>query len=197
MNAPDIQTAASRWVDDHGECLYRYALVRVRKPEVAEDLVQETFLAAVRGHDKFGGRSSERSWLVGILKNKIVDRFRKLGRETSFTDMEFLSDELSEKFVSVGFWNHDLGPHEWKPEPDAVMHRAEFWQVMRDCLSKLPEKIRAVFTMREMDGMPSKEVCAVLSISDSNLWVMLHRARMALRECLEMNWFDTPAGGTA
>jgi DNA-directed RNA polymerase specialized sigma24 family protein len=101
---------------------------------------------------------SERSWLAGILKNKIVDRFRKLGRETSFTDMEFLSDELSEKFASVGFWNHDLGPHEWKPEPDAVMHRAEFWQVMGDCLSKLPEKIRAVFTMREMDEVPSKEI---------------------------------------
>ena len=196
MNISDIQTAASRWVDDHGECLYRYALVRVRKPEVAEDLVQETFLAAVRGYDKFGGRSSERSWLVGILKNKIVDRFRKLGRETSFTDTEFLSDEFSEKFVSIGFWNHDLGPHEWKPEPDAVMHRTEFWQVMGDCLSKLPEKIRAVFTMREMDEVPSKEICAILSISDSNLWVMLHRARMALRECLEMNWFDTPAGGT-
>jgi DNA-directed RNA polymerase specialized sigma subunit, sigma24 homolog len=103
MNTPDIQMAASRWVDDHGECLYRYALVRVRKPEIAEDLVQETFLAAVRGYEKFGGRSSERSWLVGILKNKIVDHFRKLGRETSFTDMEFLSDEFSEKFVSSRF----------------------------------------------------------------------------------------------
>ena len=85
----DIETTASCWVDDHGECLYRYALVRVRKPEVAEDLVQETFLAAVRGYEKFGGRSSERSWLVGILKNKIVDHFRKVGRETSFTDMNF------------------------------------------------------------------------------------------------------------
>jgi len=197
MNEIAIQSAATRWVDDHGECLYRYALVRVRKPEVAEDLVQETFLAAVRGYQSFGGRSSERSWLVGILKNKIVDHFRKLGRETSFTDMEFLSDEFSEKFVPIGFWNHDVGPHEWKPEPDEVMHRAEFWQVMRDCLAKLPEKIRAVFTMREMDSVPSKEICATLSITDSNLWVMLHRARMALRECLEINWFDTPAGGTA
>jgi RNA polymerase sigma-70 factor (ECF subfamily) len=110
--------------------------------------------------------------------------------------MEFLSHEFSEKFVSVGFWNHDLDPHDWKPEPDEVMHRVEFWQVMRDCLSKLPEKIRAVFRMREMDGMPSKEICATLSITDSNLWVMLHRARMALRECLEINWFDTPGGGT-
>src|SRR5215831_4749526 len=82
MNPAEIQSA-SRWVDDHGECLYRYALVRVRKPEVAEDLVQETLLAAVRGYEKFGGRSSERSWLVGILKNKVVDHFRKLGRETS------------------------------------------------------------------------------------------------------------------
>jgi RNA polymerase sigma-70 factor (TIGR02943 family) len=197
MSASDVRVAASRWVDDHGECLYRYALVRVRKPEVAEDLVQEALLAAVRGYEKFGGRSSERSWLVGILKNKIVDHFRKRGRETSFTDLEFLSDEYSEKFVPVGFWNHDLGPHEWKQAPDEVMHRSEFWQVMRECLAKLPQKVRDVFTMREMDDVPSKEICATLSITDSNLWVMLHRARMALRECLEMNWFDTQAGGAA
>lgn len=88
MSTTDLQRA-SRWLNDHGECLYRYALVRVRKPELAEDLVQETFLAAVRGYEKFGCRSSERSWLVGILANKIVDHFRKLGRETSFTDMNF------------------------------------------------------------------------------------------------------------
>ena len=189
MNPSELQVAAERWVDDHGECLYRYALVRVRKPDVAEDLVQDTLLAAVRGYEKFGGRSSERSWLCGILKNKIVDYYRKLGREVSFTDTEFLADEFSEKFGSVGFWNHDKGPAEWKPAPDEVTHRSEFWQTMRDCLSKLPEKVRAVFTMREMDDVPSKEICATLSISDSNLWVMLHRARMALRECLEMNWF--------
>ena len=103
MSASDIEAAATRWVDDHGEYLYRYALVRVHKPEVAEDLVQETFLAGVRGYEKFGTRSSERSWLVGILKNKIVDHFRTLGRETSFADIEFLSDEYSKKFVSVVF----------------------------------------------------------------------------------------------
>ena len=191
MTKSTIQSAAERWVDDHGECLYRFALIRVRKPEVAEDLVQETFLAAVRGYEKFGGRSLERTWLCGILKNKIVDYFRKLGRETSFTDLEFFSDECLGKFVSIGFWNHEKGPKEWKPEPDEVMHRAEFWQTMRDCLSKLPQKVRDVFTMREMDGVPSKEICAILSISDSNLRVMLHRVRMALRECLEMNWFET------
>src|SRR5262249_10903950 len=112
----DIQTAAARWVDDHGERLYRFALMRVRKPEVVQDLVQETLLACGHGYAKFSGRSCQRSWVVGIVKNKSVDYFRKHGRETSFTVIEFLYDEFSEKFVSIGFWNHDLGPHEWKPE---------------------------------------------------------------------------------
>ena len=191
----DLNTAAAAWVGEHGDCLYRYALARVRKPEVAEDLVQETFLAAVRGYAKFGGRSTVRSWLCGILKHKIIDHYRKAGRETSFTDLEFFSDECSEKFVSLGFWNHEKGPHDWQPDAAEVMEKGEFWQTMRDCLSKLPQRIADVFSMREMEDVPSKEICALLSISESNLWVMLHRARMALRECLEMNWFDPSESG--
>ena len=85
---------------------------------------------------------------------------------------------------------HMNGPKEWKPEADEVMHRDEFWKTMRDCLGKLPERVATVFMMREMDEVESKEICATLMISDSNLWVMLHRARMALRECLAMNWFE-------
>ena len=176
-----------RWVDDHGECLYRFALMRVRKPETAEDLVQESLLAAVRTVDNFSGRSSERSWLVGILKNKIADHFRKLGRETTFTDMEFMNDELPHKFAG-GFWNLEQGPKDWQ-ESEAVTYRAEFWQTMRDCLNKLPPRVADVFMMREMDGEDTPEICETLNISPSNLWVMLHRARMALRECLEINWF--------
>jgi RNA polymerase sigma-70 factor (ECF subfamily) len=164
---------------------------------VAEDLVQETFLAAVRAYDKFGGRSSVRSWLCGILKHKIIDHYRKAGRETSFTDLEFLSDEYSDKFVPQGFWHHENGPHDWQPDAAKVMERGEFWMTIRQCLSKLPQRIADVFAMREMEGVTSKEICVILSISESNLWVMLHRARMALRECLEMNWFDTnKAGGS-
>ena len=101
------QPDPERWVDEHGECLYRFALLRVRKPEIAEDLVQDSLLAAVRGVKDFSGRSTERSWLVGILKNKIFDHFRKAGRETSFTDMQFLNDEMSHKFED-GFWNHEI-----------------------------------------------------------------------------------------
>jgi RNA polymerase sigma-70 factor (TIGR02943 family) len=187
-------TDPERRVDEHGDVLYRYALERVRKPEVAQDLVQETLLVAVRTQERFRGGSTVRSWLCGILKHKICDYYRKRGRETSFTDLEFLADECAERFVPEGYWVHMNGPKEWRPEPDEVMHRDEFWKVMRDCLSKLPERIATVFVMREMDEVESKEICAVLSISDSNLWVMLYRARMALRECLAMNWFEIPGG---
>src|ERR1700756_2920468 len=180
----------SLWVDKHGDVLYRYALERVRKHHVAQDLVQETFLAAVRTHDRFRGGSTVRSWLCGILKHKICDYYRKLGRETPFTDLEFLEDEYAEKFVPEGYWVHMNGPKEWKSEPDEVMHRDEFWKTLRDCLAKLPERVAIVFMMREMDDIESKEISATLSISENNLWVMLHRARMALRECLAVNWFE-------
>lgn len=204
MNQPEIETSApppprsqadpDRWVDEHGDCLYRFALTRVRKEEVAEDLVQETLLVAVRTHEKFGGRSSERSWLVGILKNKICDHFRKLGRETNFTDLEFFSDEHSDKFDGENYWIHERGPSDWKPEGEDAMKRAEFWQTIQGCLAKLPDRVATVFTMREIDDVPSKEICATLNISEANLWVMLHRARMALRQCLEVNFFDGQGG---
>jgi RNA polymerase sigma-70 factor (ECF subfamily) len=184
------QTNPERWVEEHGDPLFRYALVRVRRREVAEDLVQETLLSAIRSRENFAGQSSERSWLFGILKHKISDYFRTLGRETSFTDLESFADEFSEKFVPEGYWVHVKGPKEWKPEADEVMHRTEFWQTMRTCLDKLPERIANVFMLREMEDVESKEICSMLSISESNLWVMLHRARMALRECLEINWFN-------
>ncbi len=187
-----LAASPERWVDEHGDCLYRYALARVRRPEVAEDLVQDALLAAVRTSDGFAGRASERTWLVGILKNKVCDHFRKLGRETTFTDMEFFSGEPADKFDGDDFWIHERGPVEWKLEGAAALERAEFWQALNSCVSKLPERIAAVFTMREMDDVPSREVCATLGISDANLWVMLHRARMALRQCLELNYFTAP-----
>lgn len=203
MNAPEISAASSppappadpeRWVDEHGDCLYRYALTRVRREEIAEDLVQETLLVAVRTHERFAGRSSERSWLVGILKNKICDHFRKLGRETNFTDLEFFSDEHSDRFDSENYWIHERGPSEWKPEGEEALKRAEFWQALQGCLGKLPERVAQVFMMREMDDVPGKEVCETLNITEANLWVMLHRARMALRQCLEINFFDGEGG---
>jgi RNA polymerase sigma-70 factor (ECF subfamily) len=181
-----------RWVELHGDYLFRYAMMRLRDATKAEDAVQETFLAALKGGKSFAGRSAEKSWLVGILKNKISDYYRKASRETSFTDMEFYSDEESDCFVPEGLfkdgWIHELGPQEWS-NPGASLDSEMFWQTFRDCSNKLPKKVGTVFTLREVDDIEGKEICAMLNISESNLWVMLHRARMALRRCMEANWF--------
>ena len=181
------------WVEEYGDYLFKYALVRLRDSTKAEDMVQETFLAALRGGNKFGGRSAERGWLVAILKHKILDYYRKSNRETSFTDLDFYSDEESDRFtpdgLSAGGWVHQLGPMEWPSDPGAGLDSQAFWKIFHDCSSKLPVNVSAVFTMREVDGIESKEICKLLNISESNLWVMLHRARMALRRCLETNWF--------
>lgn len=181
-----------QWVDLHGDYLFRYALMRLRDPAKAEDAVQETFLAALKGGKAFAGRSAEKSWLVGILKNKIYDHYRKAGRETSFTDMEFYADAEGEGFVSEGLhqggWRQELAPQEW-PNPGAGLDSELFWKAFRDCSNKLPKNVAAVFTLREVDDLESKEICSLLNISESNLWVMLHRARLALRRCLEVNWF--------
>jgi RNA polymerase sigma-70 factor (TIGR02943 family) len=181
------------WVDDHGDVLYRFALARLRNSATAEDLVQETLLAAFKAKDRFEGRASVRSWLVGILKNKIIDFFRKRSRETSFSDLEFMRGELGDRMKASALmgehWIAEQGPREWA-SPEDSLSRAEFWGVLRSCADKLPDKIAGVFLMREVDGVASEEICEVFNISPNNFWVMLHRARLALRQCLELNWFQ-------
>lgn len=182
-----------RWVDEHGDCLFKFALVRLRDAAKAEDMVQETFLAALKGGSSFAGRSGEKSWLVGILKNKICDYYRKASRETVFTDLEFFADGERESFVpegvTEGAWRQELGPLEWSATAGSSLDSDAFWKTFHSCAGKLPKNVSAVFSLREMDGLESREICAMLNISESNLWVMLHRARMALRRCLEINWF--------
>jgi RNA polymerase sigma-70 factor (ECF subfamily) len=186
-----------RWVEEHGDYLFKFALARLRDVTKAEDAVQETFLAALKGGQTFQGRSAEKSWLVGILKHKIMDHFRKASREASFTDLEFYQDEESDRFIADGLfkggWIHEaggeLGPMEWSSDPGASLDREAFWKTFHDCSSKMPKNISTVFTLREVDGVESKEICRTLNITENNLWVMLHRARMALRRCLETNWF--------
>lgn len=167
-------------------------MARLRDASAAEDLVQDTFLAALKGRQNFEGRSAERSWLTGILKHKILDRFRKAGRETAFTDLQFYADEESDRFIGdgpfAGGWIHEFGPTEWEA-PGASLDKEAFWKTFAECNGKLPKNVATVFTLREVDGIESREICALLNITESNLWVMLHRARMALRRCIETNWF--------
>ena len=159
-----------RWVELYGDYLFKYALMRLRDAAKAEDAVQETFLAALKGGKTFAGRSAEKSWLVGILKNKICDHYRKASRETSFTDMEFYSDEESDRFIPDGMfkdgWIHELGPQEWS-SPGASLDSEVFWKTFHDCSTKLPRNVAAVFNLREVDGVESKAICTLYFIDNS------------------------------
>jgi RNA polymerase sigma-70 factor (ECF subfamily) len=185
-----------RWVDQHGDCLYSYALRRLRDRGVAEDLVQETFLAALQAREKFAGHSSERTWLIGILKHKIVDHFRRTSRESPLDDPESLAYEREDAFNSAGewvdHWKEGQGPTEWGTDPGTVLEQKEFWEILDRGLSTLPARLAQVFMLREMEGLSTEEICKTLNISTSNLWVMLHRARMHLRRYLEINYFGQP-----
>ena len=197
-NLPELSAAtrarAAEWLAEHGDALYRVALGRTRNPDVARDLVQETLLAGMTHRAQYSGQSSEAGWLMGILRNKVVDYFRKQAREQNFTDLEFLADERERYFDEHATWNSKFGPKPW-PQPDESLTTAEFWQVFHDCISKLPPKVAQIFLLRELDGMDSAEICKEFGVSPNNFWVMLYRARLGLRQCLEQNWFTR--GGRA
>lgn len=178
------------WVDQYGDYLFRYAQSRVNDTATAEDLVQETFLAALRTYANFDGKSSERTWFVSILKHKIIDFYRKQGRRSKYFESPGV-DDSSEDFQENGFWKLDNAPGDWGEHPEEELHQKEFIEILRACLKALPKKIAAVFTLREMEGMDSKSICKELEITSSNLWVMLHRARHQLRKCLDVNWFGS------
>jgi len=186
-------TDCARWLDDHGDYLFRYAIFRLRDRTAAEDVVQETFLAALKTHENFAGRGSERTWLVGIMKHKISDHFRRASREAPFRE-EIAEGPGHEEFFQrsgewTGHWNEQHAPSDWHATPADLIERNDFWKVINDCLSPLPKRTASAFTLREVDGLKSEEICELLNISVNNLWVMLHRARLHLRNCLETKWF--------
>jgi RNA polymerase sigma-70 factor (ECF subfamily) len=188
------------WVDLHADYLFRFALLRLRDPTLAEDLVQEALLSALQSYDRFEGRGSERTWLTGILKHKIVDHYRRAGRETPVSQFEGAEFEHDELFRPSGQWKDhfdpDRAPVDWRADPAELLRQGEFWEVFSRCLGPLPERVASAFTLREVDGHTSEEICEILGITTNNLWVMLYRARTHLRRCLELNWFmRQPAKG--
>ena len=179
-----------RWLELYGDYLFRYALIRVRNATLAEDLLQETLLAAFRAKDRFAGESTERSWLIGILKHKILDHFRQLKREQTAPVTDVLPPELDDRFDEFGVWKHNpaLGPQDWGEDASVLVQRKEFMTVLKQCLGKLPSRSAQAFVLREMEGTDSAQIQETLGVSPSNFWVLLHRARMQLRLCLEQNW---------
>ncbi|MBW1982170.1 MAG: sigma-70 family RNA polymerase sigma factor [Deltaproteobacteria bacterium] len=181
---PDPET----WVDEHGDALFRYALLRLKDPVLAEDMVQETLLAAFRGRETFKGHSTLRTWLFGILKHKIVDHIRKASRELSVDHTESKVFHGNEPFDERGGWRQ--GPAKWATDPGLLFRQREFWGVLQECLTELPLRQHQAFTLRELDGLSIAEICKILGVSTTNGGVLLHRARLRLRECLEGNWFS-------
>ncbi|MEP7183760.1 MAG: sigma-70 family RNA polymerase sigma factor [Betaproteobacteria bacterium] len=178
-------------INVHRGYLLRVARLQLRDPDLAEDVVQETLVAALSGSG-FSGRSSLKTWLTGILKHKVVDAIRKKQREpqavASFggLDAELDIEDFDALFDDRGGW--DAPPADWG-DPEAALNRRQFMEMMDFCLEKLPPNTARVFMMREVMELETDEICKELTITANNLWVILYRARMALRQCLEQNWF--------
>ena len=186
------------WVDEHGDYLYRFARARVGRPDVAEDLVQETLLAGLRAAANFGGRSTERTWLTGILKNKLIDRLRRerVRREVSpggSDDSGGPDGWLDGLYDHRGHWKSPPGV--WGAEPVALLQRREFWEAFEACRGRLPERLREVLSLRLLDDVPPADICQALEITASNLWTLLHRARLRLWQCLDRKGLTPLPGG--
>jgi RNA polymerase sigma-70 factor (ECF subfamily) len=166
--------------------LYRYALLRLGSPDSAADAVQETFLEALRARGSFAGRSSEWTWLVGILRHKVVDQLRRSRRE-SVANSSSAESTWESPFEHRGRWR--IGPADWKVDPSREVENREFREVLNRCLAKLPRGVSDAFFLRELDGLAAEEVQQLLGITPANLWKRLHRARLQLRQCLESGWF--------
>jgi RNA polymerase sigma-70 factor (ECF subfamily) len=183
LEATDPET----WVDRHGDCLYRYALMRLGDPDQAADVVQETFVEALRGRDGFSGRSTERTWLIGILRHKVLDEFRKSGRERIAVAAAALEDSAEAlAFTQRGGWR--AGGRAWRDDPSRALESQEFWDAFSRCLARLPRGLADAFFLRELDGLGGDEVCGLLRITPANLWARIHRARLLLQRCLALNW---------
>ena len=176
-------------LDAHRRYLLRVAHLQLRDADLAEDVVQETLVAALSAQAGFTGKSSVKTWLTGILKHKIVDAIRQKQRQpiiqASFDDETDL-DDFDPLFKDNGGWA--AAPADWG-DPENALSRRQFFDIMEFCLEKLPPNTARVFMMREVMELESDEICKELTITANNLWVILYRARMALRQCLEQNWF--------
>ncbi len=178
---------ATAWVNEYSDILYSYVVQRVKDTHIAKDLVQETFLAAWRNIDKYNGEASVKTWLFTILKNKIIDHYRKASTR--------LTDELAETeadqsvfFDQSDHWDKNAYPMDWGTKSEGNVESKEFYSILAKCKSKLKEIQAAVFTLKYIEDLTSEEICKELNITPSNYWVLIHRAKIQLRSCLESNW---------
>lgn len=182
----DGHTDPERWLSDYGDAMFHFALSRLGDRPRAEDAVQECLLAALSARETFRGASAEKTWLFGILKHKILDQFRRSAREVLIEDDDEADALIERAFDASGSWR--LRPSAWQ-DPGSDFERSEFWSMLDHCIGGLPDKLATTIRLMEIDELESEETCKALGITATNLWVRLHRARLALRECIERSWF--------
>lgn len=174
-----------KWVSRYADYLYNYAIFRINDDDLARDLVQETFLAALERKENFEGRSTEKTWLTAILKNKIVNVYRSkskgLAKDSDGNDTDFFDNDN-------GHWNDQHRPAEMGIEQADALENKEFRQILKACMNKLPALWLAVFSMKHIDDETAEVICTELKISSSNFWVIIHRTKVNLRSCLQKNW---------
>ena len=178
----------TEWVDLYGDMLLSYALARISDRGTAEDLVQETFLAAWKSRNNYAGKSRFSTWLISILRNKITDHYRSNPHTKSLPINEAENGSTEDPtFGKRGKWNK--GPKSWSVSPEELVENREFWKTVALCLGDMPAHLAYVFRLRELKAANTKEICTLLEISSANVSVRLHRARLLLRQCLETKWF--------
>jgi RNA polymerase sigma-70 factor (TIGR02943 family) len=180
--------SSAEWVDRYGATLYRFALSRLRDEDAAEEVVQETFVAALQAQGQYAGRGDRGAWLLGICKRKVVDFIRQRNRPDAASGAEYGTDLSGDYFDAKGNWRFD--PRIRRGCPEDSLEREEFWQAFRGCLRGLPQRQADVFTLRELDEMAGDEICKELGITASNLWVLIHRARLQLTRCMKSHLQD-------
>lgn len=191
---PSSLLADRAFLDDLRRQMHKFATLQLSDASLAEDAVQEALMGALKNAQSFGGRAALKTWVFAILKNKIADLLRHKQRYINASSLLREDEELEDfaaRFDSKGLWLADERPVAWG-NPEESLRQGEFWRVFETCLEHLPGKQARVFMMREFIELDSHEVCQAVDITVSNLNVMLHRARLRLRECLENHWF---AGG--
>lgn len=187
-------TDPKTWIDAYGDRLYRYAISRARDPRAAEDLVQETFLQALKSKDKFRGESSELTWMTGILRFKIFEHLRAKAKEVPVGAADAEEGAEDDFFENGRHWKSVYAPREWDGEPQKLAETAEFSVALRKCLDALTPAVATAFVMREMEGVEHRAAAEALGVPPGRFAVLLYRARIRLRRCLERGLF-APEGG--
>ena len=178
----------TQWVNDYSDALYGFTLQRITDKDIAKDLLQETFLSAWKNVDNYNAQASVKTWLTTILKNKIIDHYRKNNkRETE--DIATSIDGKDVFFDTNDHWAKGFHPQDWNASKESNLETKEFYKILRSCKAKLKDLQSQVFTMKYIDDIGSEEICKVLRLTSSNYWVLISRAKVQLRACLEANWF--------